>query len=331
MSSPRIVSVFGATGLQGSSVVAALLKDTTFTPRAITRDATSDAAMKLKARGVEIVQADLYDKASLVSALRGSEAVFGVSVPAEVTSAPAAATEYEQGKNMVDAAKEADVKFFVFSSLPSLAKMSGGKLLGIHLFEGKLPIDLRHNMHSQGPADKARIQKYLESSDIPNVTLLLGGFLENLWKVLTRNSSHNFGALKKTPTGKFEIAIPNYRATAKASLTWVGRNVGQSVLVLLKSYTDPSKSVVGKVYPILSTMDSYPALATLISKVLGVEVTFTGAPSGTAIVDDMYAVISANNGLYPDAPALNPDLVALGVKFGTIEEFLEEEIKPRYA
>jgi hypothetical protein len=26
----------------------------------------------------------------------------------------------------------------------------------------------------------------------------------------------------------------------------------------------------------------------------------------------------------------NPDLVALGVKFGTIQEFLETEVKPRF-
>lgn len=63
----------------GSSAVAALLEDGTFTPRALTRDATSDAALKLKANGAEVAQVDLNDKTSIVSALRGSEAVFGVS------------------------------------------------------------------------------------------------------------------------------------------------------------------------------------------------------------------------------------------------------------
>jgi hypothetical protein len=32
-----------------------------------------------------------------------------------------------------------------------------------------------------------------------------------------------------------------------------------------------------------------------------------------------------------DTPVPNPDLVALGVTFGTLEEFAETEIKPRFA
>jgi uncharacterized protein YbjT (DUF2867 family) len=55
-----------------------LLKDGTFSPRAITRDTKSEAAVKLQQQGAEVVQADTADKASLVNALRGSEAVFAV-------------------------------------------------------------------------------------------------------------------------------------------------------------------------------------------------------------------------------------------------------------
>ncbi|KAJ7111472.1 hypothetical protein C8R44DRAFT_799548 [Mycena epipterygia] len=302
MASNRIVSVFCATGLQGSSAVVALLKDGTFLPRALTRDPTSDASLKLKSSGAEVVQVDVNDKASIVSALRGSEGVFGVTVLARTPGDP---TEYNQGKNMVDAAKEAGIKFFIFSSVPSVSKLSGGKFSTDHPFEAKV-----------------RIQQYLESSGIPNASLFLGAFLENLW-------IYQFSALNKTPTG-FEMAIANYSATAKASLTWVGRDVGQSVLTLVKNYTDPSKSVTGRTYTILSNVDTYSALAALISNALGVEVTFNGAPSGMAMMDEMYGWASDNDGWYPDAPLLNPDLVALGAKFGTMEEFLEEEIKPRY-
>ena len=34
-------------------------------------------------------------------------------------------------------------------------------------------------------------------------------------------------------------------------------------------------------------------------------------------------------GLYTTTPVPNPDLVVLGVKFGTIQELLEVEVKPR--
>lgn len=57
-----------------------LLKDKTFVPRAITRNASSDAAKDLAARGAEVATADLWDKESIKKALTGCEAVFGVSV-----------------------------------------------------------------------------------------------------------------------------------------------------------------------------------------------------------------------------------------------------------
>lgn len=56
----------------------ALLKDGTFTPRAITRNPESDVSLKLKGMGAEVIKGDSGDKASLVAALRGSEAVFAV-------------------------------------------------------------------------------------------------------------------------------------------------------------------------------------------------------------------------------------------------------------
>jgi uncharacterized protein YbjT (DUF2867 family) len=76
----RIATVFGATGTQGSSVVAALQADGTFVPRAITRNKNSNAALKLASQGVEVVEADLWNKESLVKALAGSECVFGLYV-----------------------------------------------------------------------------------------------------------------------------------------------------------------------------------------------------------------------------------------------------------
>lgn len=62
----------------GSSVLNAVLADGTFTPRAVTRDPSSEKAAKLVARGIKVVKGDLWDKNSLVNAMNGCEAVFGV-------------------------------------------------------------------------------------------------------------------------------------------------------------------------------------------------------------------------------------------------------------
>ncbi|KAJ7635450.1 NmrA-like domain-containing protein [Mycena polygramma] len=143
MSSPRIVSIFAATGLQGAAVARTLPKDGTFTPRAITRNPNSDAALKLKAEGTEAVKADPLDRASLTDALRGSEAVFAVrdcdDFPGFSRGPGRARTGYQI--NMVDAAKEAGVKFFIFSSLPSLAKSTGGKHKNALHYEQKAEVE----------------------------------------------------------------------------------------------------------------------------------------------------------------------------------------------
>ena len=83
---------------------------------------------------------------------------------------------------------------------------------------------------------------------------------------------------------------------------------------------------------------------------LGAEVTFTTAPPmGMPAVDEMvriplshlsnfsysermqFAAHAEYDGLYTATPVPNPALVALGVQFGTVEEWLEAEVKPRFA
>ncbi|KAJ7456729.1 hypothetical protein B0H11DRAFT_2176072 [Mycena galericulata] len=302
MSSPRIVSVFGATGTQGGGVIELLLKDGTFVPRAITRNVDGEAAQKLKARGVEVVSGDSLDKASLVSALRGSEAVFAVTTPM-FPATPGGPNEVTQGKNIVDAAKEVGVKLFVFSSAPSMTKLSGGK------YTNCLQYDY-----------KAEIEEYLKSSGLPYACLYLGAFLENYWK---------FGLLKKTASG-FDVAVTSYSKTDREAFTWASREVPAATLALLKHYKDPSKKILGKAYPLVNATIPFSELAALTGKALGVEVTFTTAPpTGMPALDEMYAAHAEYGGLY-DTPVPNPDLVALGVKFGTIEEFLETEVKTRF-
>ncbi|KAJ6487253.1 hypothetical protein C8R47DRAFT_519140 [Mycena vitilis] len=307
MTSSRIVSVFGATGSQGSALIRALLEDGTFTPRAIARNPGNEAAQELKKQGVEVVKGDSLDKASLVEALRGSEAVFGVTVPIFPLKAEGEGlNEVDQGKNMVDAAKEAGVKFFVFSSLPSANKLTNGKYKDLLIYE-----------------QKAVVEEYLKSSGLANASLHTCMFLENYWKF--------GGLLKKTETG-FDVAVPYYKPTEQQTFTWVEHDVPVAVLALLKNYTDPSKNISGKTYPVVTARTTYGELTALTGKALGVEVTFTAAPLiGVPQLENMYQMHAEYEGFYTETPVPNPDLVALGAKFGTLQEFLETEVKPRFA
>jgi uncharacterized protein YbjT (DUF2867 family) len=63
LSSKKIITVIGATGGQGGSVVKAILADPKLTAnwavRGITRDATKESSKKLASQGVEVVEVSL--------------------------------------------------------------------------------------------------------------------------------------------------------------------------------------------------------------------------------------------------------------------------------
>ena len=63
-----ILTVVGATGAQGSSIVSHALKTGTYKVRAITRNTTSAKAKALEAQGVEVVSADVNSEESLTKA-----------------------------------------------------------------------------------------------------------------------------------------------------------------------------------------------------------------------------------------------------------------------
>ena len=74
-----IVTVFGATGTQGTTVCEALLKDGTFIVRGVTRYPTSEKALQLAQKGIHIFKADLDDVESLKAITHGSHVVYGVT------------------------------------------------------------------------------------------------------------------------------------------------------------------------------------------------------------------------------------------------------------
>jgi len=123
----RIVVVSGATGMQGGSVVRALLstkegKD--WHIKALTRDARSEKAKQLEKMGVEVVSLNLFNKQGLTDVLRDADAFFAVT---NFFDPEIGKREVELGKQMVDCAKEANIKHFIWSTLPNMEEISRGK------------------------------------------------------------------------------------------------------------------------------------------------------------------------------------------------------------
>lgn len=140
--SQKIVTIFGATGNQGGSFVNVLLNtaelSSKYKVRAMTRDPTKASAQAIQQKGAELAQADLNDKVSLVKAISGSYAVFGMTNFWETMSKD---KEVQQGKNIVDVCISTGVKHLIWSSLPHATHISGGKLTHIQHFDGKAEVE----------------------------------------------------------------------------------------------------------------------------------------------------------------------------------------------
>ncbi|KAK7017366.1 NmrA domain-containing protein [Favolaschia claudopus] len=303
-----IITIFGATGNQGSAVLQAVLASGTHTPRAVSRSLETSASKALIAKGIEVVVGNLWDKESVKKAIRGSDVVFGTTNfwdPEVFPADPQGKGEITQGKNLVDAAREEGVKFFIHSSLPNVSEDSKGQFT--------------HVYHCD---NKAAIENHLKASGVPFAVLLTGYFPENLY---------NYGLMEKTSTG-FRIPIPKYGPNDNQEFTWVGHDLGQAAVALLSNYQDSKKGkdILGKRFPVVSFKATHTELAAAIAKGINKDVKFVQTETaGLQEFDEMYEY-QAKSGMYSDTPVPNPDLLALGVKFGTLEEFVRKEIVPRF-
>ena len=131
-----IITVVGATGAQGRSVVTALTKNVTphYHIRALTSNVDSPTAKELGAHpNVTVAHADINSISSLVSVFQDSYAIFANTVfdPATfVTKGPLAAKELEEthGLNIVQAASLIlPLRHLIWSTLPDGDKFTSGR------------------------------------------------------------------------------------------------------------------------------------------------------------------------------------------------------------
>jgi len=121
MAEPKIITVLGATGAQGSGLVRAILADPQggFAVRAVTRDAGSDKAKALSDAGAEVAEADLDDADSIRAAFDGAWGAFCVTFFWEHFSPE---RETAQAKGMARAAKAAGLEHVIWSTLEDTRK-----------------------------------------------------------------------------------------------------------------------------------------------------------------------------------------------------------------
>jgi uncharacterized protein YbjT (DUF2867 family) len=151
-----MILIVGGSGNLGRATVKRLLKRREAV-RVMTR--MPEKAADLKAMGVEIVQGDLLDKASLARACMGAEKVLAAAH--SILGRGKYASKYVdlQGhKDLVDAAKAAGVKHFVYTSVYDFAP----------IFR-KVPFF----------AFKYEVEEYLQASGLSHVILRPTAFMES--------------------------------------------------------------------------------------------------------------------------------------------------------
>lgn len=235
MLNPTIL-VTGATGAQGSSVTHALLATNRFKVRCLTRDTTSEKAHKLATAGAELVQGDLDDIDSLLSAMKGCKGVFGLTNFWEHFE-----REFQQGRNLIDAVHATGIEHFVFSGLPAYSELSNGLFPVPHC-------DM-----------KAALEHYTRSLQIPATFVHIAFYYENF---LT------FFPPQKRADGNFYFGFPQGDTRlAMASVADIGPIVAQ-IFSYPEIYLERTIGVVGED----RTCKEYAAI---MSRVLGVTVRYS--------------------------------------------------------
>lgn len=149
----KTILVTGATGNQGGATARHLLADG-WRVRALVRDDTAPAAAELAAAGAELVRGDLDDRASIDAAISGVYGVYSVQSAND--------NEITQGKNVADAAKSADVRHLVYSSVGGVES------------QNRFYVE-----HGWGPIDKWQIEEHLRGLGVPATILRPAGFMED--------------------------------------------------------------------------------------------------------------------------------------------------------
>lgn len=137
----KIVTVVGATGVQGGSIIDIFLNNDRYHIRAVTRSLQSQSAKALAARGVEVVQATTDDILSLTDAFQGPSIIFGVTdffgLFASHGALRAMEIESRQALNLAKAAAATPtLEHYIWSTLPDAKTQSSDEFLVPH-FESK--------------------------------------------------------------------------------------------------------------------------------------------------------------------------------------------------
>jgi uncharacterized protein YbjT (DUF2867 family) len=249
MSDKKIIVVVGATGAQGGGLARAILAEPEgeFAVRAVTRNATSEAAQTLAKNGAEVVTADLDDEESLRKALEGAYGAFFVTNYWEYLSVD---RELAQAANLARAAKAAGLKHVVWSTLPDTRNELPVDNNLMPTLEGKYNVP-----HFDG---KGVANAYFTEAGVPTTFLNTTFYFEDFI---------GFFPMTRAEDGKLQITIP--MSDRKLSGIAV-EDIGRTALAIFKR----GEEFIGETIDIAGEHLTGEEYAAHLSKAFGEEVAY---------------------------------------------------------
>ena len=222
----KLIAVVGATGQQGGAVVRALQASGQFKVRALTRNPG-----KHRDLAEEVVEADLDRPESLKAAFEGAHGVFLVTNFWEPGT-----DELKQATAAVRAAKDAGVKHLIWSTLPDVGAISGGKL---------------HVPHFTG---KANVDRVVEEAKFPYHTFVIAPFFyQNLVGVLAPHQQED-------GTMGWALPIdPTVRGIHMGDITELGN-------IVAGAFAHPDKAGNGEYLPLVGDFMSFNEIVDTLNR-----------------------------------------------------------------
>ncbi|KAB5547362.1 hypothetical protein GE09DRAFT_1288996 [Coniochaeta sp. 2T2.1] len=247
----KVLAIFGATGKQGGSVANYVLGDPElskqYSVRAITRNVNSPKAQELKQKGAEVITGNISDVASLKTALSGAHTVFLMTAPA--WGHDGLEVEFNQAKTAADVSVELGVQYIIFSTLPSVSKISGGKYTKVTAFDAK-----------------AKAEEYIRTLPVKSSFYCPASFMENF---------HTPGFLlhRTAPDGTLFVSRHN-SPHSKFPLVAAVNDTGKFVGAIL---AEPEK-YAGKRICAAVGLFSWEEIVATLTKVTGIKTVYEQGP-----------------------------------------------------
>ncbi|GLA47648.1 hypothetical protein AnigIFM63604_002328 [Aspergillus niger] len=245
----KILVVVGATGQQGSSIINSILSDPKLSPeytiRGTTRDPNSSKAQALAAKGIEIVVANFNEPESLQRAFTGAHTVFA-NTPT-IYDGHTYEHEVAHGRALIDAAVAVGVPFYIYSTLPSISKISQGWLKNGGHFDGK-----------------EEVEQYIRTQPIRSAFVAPGSFMSNFHDTMAPRSMEN---------GDYALLLP-VPAHIRLPLIETEADLGKWVAAILADFDQYE----GKVLCCATALYSFEDIVQTMSRVSGKTVTYREVP-----------------------------------------------------